>query len=260
VTTTRENLVVVFAGRSIGTPRQGRDGEDRSGERVATHRGFSKEDDEMTNATEPTSEEVSRPMPSAACDAAGALTDIYRRRAVRSYAKEPVTREDIQLLIDAAIHAPSAVNVQPWAFAIVQDAGTLARYAAEGKAILTDEPPSVEVVESGLPELDRLRQMAAREDFALFHDAPLMIVIYATSLDGVPDCVLAAQNLMLAASSIGLGTCPIGLARPLFNQAGLKDELGASRDWTCALPIVIGRTFGDTPATSRRPAQIVFWK
>jgi len=214
----------------------------------------------MTNATEPTSEGFSRSMPLAVSDATGTLTDIYRRRAVRSYAKEPVTREDIQMLIDAAIHAPSAVNFQPWAFAIVQDSEVLARYAAQGKAILTNEPPSVEVLESGLPDLHRLRQMAAREDFALFHDAPAVIVIYATSFDGVPDCYLAAQNLVLAASSIGLGTCPIGLARPLFNQAELKDELGASRDWTCALAIAIGKPRGVTPATSRRPAQIVSWK
>jgi nitroreductase len=185
---------------------------------------------------------------------------IHQRRAVRSYTDDPVSREDIQLLVDAAVHAPSAVNCQPWAFVIIQDPATLAHFADEGKALLVKEPPSAEVFESGLPDIDRLRQMAASEDFELFHEARALIVIYATGAGGIPDCFLAAQNLMLAAWSIGLGTCPIGLARPLFNQAHVKDELKVPQDWLCALPIALGRPDGETPPTSRRPAQIVSWK
>ena len=108
--------------------------------------------------------------------------------------------------------------------------------------------------------MDRLRQMASLPDFNMFHGARAVIVIYATSADGIPDCFLAAQNLMLAAWSLGLGTCPIGLARPLFNQARVKDELRVPREWVCALPIVLGWPSGETPPTSRRPARIVSWK
>ena len=111
-----------------------------------------------------------------------------------------------------------------------------------------------------MADMDRLRQMASGPDFELFHGAPALVVIYATSADGVPDCFLAAQNLMLAAWTLGLGTCPIGLARPLFNRAEVKEELGVSRQWPCALPIAVGWPYGQTPPTSRRPAQIIAWK
>jgi len=154
---------------------------------------------------------------------------------------------------------PSAVNCQPWAFVVIQERKALARYANEGRQLLLEEPPVVEVVESGLPEIDRLRRMASDPDFELFHGAPSLVVIYATSADGVPDCFLAAQNLMLASWTIGLGTCPIGLARPLFNRAEVKKELGVSPEWTCALPIAVGWPVRETQPTSRRPAQIV-WK
>jgi len=192
--------------------------------------------------------------------AASTMSAIYQRRAVRTYDDKPVSRDDIQLVVDAAIRAPSAVNCQPWVFVVIQEREIVARYAKEGRELLLNEPPVVEVVESGLPNMDRLRQMASGADFELFHGAPALVVIYATSADGVPDCFLAAQNLMLAAWTLGLGTCPIGLARPLFNRAEVKEELGVSPEWPCALPITIGWPHGETAPTSRRPAQIIAWK
>jgi nitroreductase len=191
--------------------------------------------------------------------AASAIRAIYERRAIRTYDDRPISREDVELVLDAAIHAPSAVNCQPWAFVVIQEREALARYAKEGTQLLLDEPLAVEVVESGLPDMDRLRQMASGADFELFHGAPALVVIYATSADGVPDCFLAAQNLMLASWTLGLGTCPIGLARPLFNRAEVKKELGVSPQWTCALPIAIGWPDGAAAPTSRRPAQVA-WK
>jgi nitroreductase len=185
---------------------------------------------------------------------------IYERRAVRAYDDKTVSRDFVERVVDAAIHAPSAVNCQPWAFVVIQEREALARYAKEGKQILLEEPPVVEVVESGLPDIDRLRQMASGPDFELFHGAPVLIVIYATSTDGVPDCFLAAQNLMLASWTLGLGTCPIGLARPLFNQAEVKEALGVDPQWPCALPIAVGWPAGETPPTTRRPAKIIAWR
>jgi nitroreductase len=192
--------------------------------------------------------------------AASTMRAIYQRRAVRTYDDRPVSRQDIQLVLDAAIHAPSAVNCQPWVFVVIQEREVVARYAKEGRQLLLNEPPAVEVVESGLANMDQLRQMASGPDFELFHGAPALVVIYATSADEVPDCFLAAQNLMLAAWTLGLGTCPIGLARPLFNRAEVKEELGVSPEWPCALPIAVGWPDGETPPTSRRPAQIIAWK
>ena len=46
---------------------------------------------------------------------------IYHRRAVREYTSDLVDQETLKFLIDAAIQAPSAVNQQPWSFAVVRD-------------------------------------------------------------------------------------------------------------------------------------------
>lgn len=184
---------------------------------------------------------------------------IYERRAIRVYSGERVSRSQTGALIDAAVHAPSAVNAQPWAFVVVEEPGLLERYAQEAKELLLAEPTLADVTSSGLPELDRLRQMVSAPGYALFHGAGTLIVIYATEAGGVPDCFLAAQNLMLAAWALGLGTCPIGLATPLFNREEIKKELGVPANWTAALPIVVGHPAGTVPPTSRRPA-VVTWR
>ena len=189
----------------------------------------------------------------------GVFTAIYERRAVRLYTAESVSRAHVDALIDAAIHAPSAVNAQPWAFIVIEEAALLDRYADEARALLVTEPAPPEVTNSGLPELERLRQMVSEPGYALFHGAGTLIVIYATRPGGLPDCFLAAQNLMLGAWALGLGTCPIGLATPLFNRETIKTELGIPLDWVAALPIVVGHPVGPVPPTARRPA-IVTWR
>ena len=52
---------------------------------------------------------------------------IYSRRAVREFTTEPVDRNPLRQLIDAAVQAPSAVNQQPWSFFVVQQQALLAR-------------------------------------------------------------------------------------------------------------------------------------
>ena len=189
----------------------------------------------------------------------GVFKAIYERRAIRVYSSGAVSHSQIGALIDAAIHAPSAVNAQPWGFVVIKDPRLLDRYAKEAKALLLAEPAPPEVTNSELPDLDRLRQMVSAPGYALFHGAGTLIVIYATNAGGVPDCFLAAQNLMLGAWALGLGTCPIGLATPLFNRDEVKKELDVPTDWRAALPIVVGHPAGAVPTSSRRPA-VVTWR
>lgn len=189
----------------------------------------------------------------------GVFSAIYERRAIRVYSCEAVSRSQVEGLMDAAVQAPSAVNAQPWAFVVVEDAALLDRYAQAAKALLLSDPAPPEVTNSGLPDLDRLRQMVAEPGYSVFHGASTLIVIYATSPGGVPDCFLAAQNLMLGAWALGLGTCPIGLATPLFNREAIKKELDIPPNWLAALPIAVGHPAGDVAPTPRRPP-VVTWR
>ena len=59
---------------------------------------------------------------------------IYQRRAVRAYADQPIEKTTVEALIKAAIHAPSSMNEQPWAFAMIQNPQQLALRSGRIKA------------------------------------------------------------------------------------------------------------------------------
>jgi nitroreductase len=180
---------------------------------------------------------------------------IYRRRSVRGYTEQPVERATVEALIKAAAQAPSAMNEQPWAFAVIQNAKQLARLSERIKAyVLKRLKPESPWVKYG--------DMISAPDYHIFHRAGTLIIICARpdSHNGEEDCCLAAQNLMLAACDQGLGTCPIGFARPWLNQAGIKRSLGIPAGYVPVFPVVVGYPSGHTPPVERRAPEMLFWE
>lgn len=112
------------------------------------------------------------------------IQTIMNRKSVRSYAKKAVEKEKVDTLLRAAMAAPTAVNKQPWAFIVIDDARIL------------------ESLSTQLP----YAKMAAL--------APMAIVVcgdLTKTLQGYDDpywsldCSAATENLLLAAESMGLG-------------------------------------------------------
>jgi nitroreductase len=180
---------------------------------------------------------------------------IYDRRAVRSFKHRQVGADSISRLLDAAVQAPSAMNNQPWAFAIVQDLELQKRISDRSKQL---------VLAAMLPDSPLAELRAELEDpaFHVFYDATTVIVVCARLGDPghLEDCSLAAQNLMLAAHGIGLATCPIGLAREAMNEPEFRRELGIPDDFTVVLPIALGYPRGRTEAPPRHEPRILGWK
>lgn len=175
------------------------------------------------------------------------LTAIRSRRAVRDYRDEPVAPDAMALLLDAAVWAPSGVNLQPWSFVIVEGAETLAACSGKAKALLQRSA-------AGHAEVPSLQSMLASPDFNIFYNAPVLIIICATTSDemALKDCCLAAQNLMLAATALDLGTCWIGLSEAWLNTEEGKAALGIPSAFRPIAPIIVGRPSGPPEATTRR--------
>lgn len=180
---------------------------------------------------------------------------IYNRRSVRAYTDQPVDKATVEALIKAATHAPSSMNEQPWAFAVIQDSQRLASWSERIKAYVLKrlKPDS---------SLAKYRDMLVSPDYHVFHRAGTLIIICAKpgAHNGEEDCSLAAQNLMLAAYAMGLGTCPIGFARPWLNQARIKRSLGIPGDYAAVFPLVVGHPSGETPPVERRAPEMLFWE
>ncbi len=119
---------------------------------------------------------------------------IQKRKSVRNYEQKPVSKETLQKILDAGRSAPSAGNLQPWHFVVVTD-----------------------------PEK---RKALSKGVYAKFlQQTPVVVVLCGDEKASphwyVVDVALAGENMVLAATAEGLGTCWIGS----FDEADVKDQL-----------------------------------
>jgi nitroreductase len=179
------------------------------------------------------------------------LTAIHTRRAVRDYLDRPIAGEVLAALIDAAIWAPSGVNLQPWSFYVVEGRGALASFSAKAKA-------HIQRSAAEHPELTAVRGHLASPSFNIFYNAPALVLICATTPDemALKDCCLAAENLMLAATAAGLGTCWIGFSEAWLATDEAKAELGIPAAYRPVAPVILGYPSGAPPAPARRAAEV----
>lgn len=156
---------------------------------------------------------------------------IMARRSIRSFTDKPVSREDISILLKAAMAAPSACNLQPWAFVVV------------------DEPSTLERVRATLTQGQ--------------YNAPAMIVVCGISKhipwdgDGwMQDCGGAAQNIMLEAVELGLATVCVGG----FEENELKTVLNIPEDVMPMCVIELGYGAYEREPLSRYTEEAVHWQ
>lgn len=147
---------------------------------------------------------------------------VFRQRACRSFADRPVADALVEQVLRAATHAPSAENRQPWVFVVVRDAarraaiGDLMRRAWHGGARRHSEarlPPGL------------FRDVASGADGGVA-DAPVLVVVGGDAQAALPQTLPssvypAVQNLLLAATALGLGSALTTLA------TAMSDELRA---------------------------------
>lgn len=112
-----------------------------------------------------------------------------------------------------------------------------------------------------LPWLAGYLPMLENPDYSLFYGAPALVIIYARPEGPVPqgDCCLAAENFMLAAWDMGLGTCWIGFAGLYFNLAETKKALGVPEDYAAVAQLIVGHPQGEIPAAEKNAPQMLFW-
>ena len=115
------------------------------------------------------------------------LDYILDRRSIRRFTDEKIDNNQIKIILTAAMYAPSAVNMQPWHFVVIDDRSMMEKVMEIHPYARMLQTASHAVVVCG--------------DEQLQHDDGYWVV----------DCGAATQNLLLAAQTLGLGACWVGL-------------------------------------------------
>lgn len=186
---------------------------------------------------------------------------IHGRRSIRRYQPDPIPREVLLRLLDAATWAPSAHNRQPWRFAVLTSDASKRRLSETMAAQLTADLRADGVSEEAIAkDTGRSRQR-------LTSAAALIVVcITMADMDQYPDerrqsfehqmavqgAAMAAQNLLLAAHAEKLGA--VWMCAPLFCQSAVRDVLDLPRDYEPQGVIALGYP-AETRTKTRAPLE-----
>lgn len=166
------------------------------------------------------------------------LDNIATRVSVRSYTDEPVSDEDIQTMLRAAMAAPTAMNRQPWEFIVIKDRDTLDAFAGKLRyARMLEQAPLAIVVCAETTLVNR--EGETMENMFWEHDASA-----------------ATENLLLAAHALGLGAVWTAASDPV-RSAVVKEALGLPETIMPLCVIPIGHPAGvDEPKDKWKPEKI----
>jgi nitroreductase/NAD-dependent dihydropyrimidine dehydrogenase PreA subunit len=203
------------------------------------------------------------------------------RRSCRVYHRRPVDRATLSDLVKIGASAPSGTNCQMWTFRVIPDRSSVvelgsavARFYSQLN-FLSALPPArwfsklVMNDELGLyyrEYRDRIKK--GIEEFRtsgrdlLFHGAPAAIMIGSRPPASTPgeDALLAAQNILLAAETLGLGTCLIGLVvEAIKNDFRIRKTLGLARGERIHAVVAVGHPKLRYARPAGRRAQRMEW-
>lgn len=130
------------------------------------------------------------------------IETIMARRSVRKYQDRQVEHDKLQLVAECGINAPSGMNKQPWAVRIVESQ----KFINETTAFFVEEHPEISGRDANFKNM--------------YRNAPNIICVAAPSGgSGNLDAGLLGENMMVAAQSLGLGTCCLGSAANYLNTS-----------------------------------------
>mgnify|MGYP001207731499 CR=1 FL=1 len=165
------------------------------------------------------------------------LSQIKARRSIRKYQEKPVEKEKIDQLLQAAMAAPSAMNIKPWEFVIV-----------------TSEE-----------KMDEIRGALMFGK----HNAPMAIVVCGNisffrhpmaAKFWVQDCSAATENILLAAVGLGLGTVWLGV-HPIYNYSKRVSKILNLPDHVKPLNVIyVGYPAEEKPARTQYDPDRVHWE
>jgi nitroreductase len=172
---------------------------------------------------------------------------INKRRSVRAYESKPIPRDVINTIIEAGNQAPSTgrmvkgeICFQPWRFVVVEDPEfkqkliqtTLPIWKKFLEGFKEVQPETYEIAITYYEAMDEPKDM-------VYYSAPVILFVIGPISNAV-SCALACENIMLTATSLGLGSCYVGFGAMVKGNADVVQALELTDGERIYGPILLG--------------------
>ena len=153
------------------------------------------------------------------------------RRSVRAYTDEPVSKGQIESVLEAGVWAPTGMGREPWKFVVIEDKKLIKYVSEETKLLLQQMMPSMAT------------HLQTGED-VICYDAPVLVLV-CTEKDkkehfndlNLLDSVLAAENMFLKGYELGIETCYMGFVMLLRTKPDVLKKVGVTDGYDLMVPL-----------------------
>jgi nitroreductase len=174
------------------------------------------------------------------------LKIIKERRSIRKYKDKPLSKDIIDSLLEAAKHAPSARNLQQLEYKVITNRNLIQKMSESIVNAIRGKNPVIPI-RTGTDKI--------------FYGAPVVIVLTGPKENEwiAHDASIAIQNIMLYATSIGLGSCFIGFARFINEDKEIVDKLRITDDKKVVAAVICGYA-DEKPVEKEKKISAEFFK
>ena len=172
---------------------------------------------------------------------------INKRRSIRAFEPKPIPRDVINTIIEAGNQAPSTMGMlkgvlrfQPWRFVVVQDPEFKQKLLQTAVPVWKKMSESMKEMNPEIYEkvMNLYGAMPEPKDI-IYHGAPVILFIIGPIRNAV-SCALACENIMLTATSLGLGSCYTGFGAMVKGDADVVKTLELTDGERIYGPILLG--------------------
>lgn len=188
-------------------------------------------------------------------EAIGIFSVIRERRSVRDYVDRDLPDEALRAIIAAGVQAPNALGLQPWRFVVVKDRSLMRRASDYCKPILAEK-----IGGEPRPGVENFLMALKDPEYSIFYNAPALVLVLGARevVSSAIDCTLCAENMMLAAWAIGIGSCWVGSAALIQQNPDLLRALKVPDDHQIVAPLIFGYPAPLQPKPGRHEPQITW--
>lgn len=178
------------------------------------------------------------------------LIVIKTRKSVRKYKKNQLLREEVEKIVNSGMEAPSGHNSQPVYYTVIQNRELLDRI---------DEITKTEMAKS---EVDWIQKFGSHPRYHVLHSAPTVIFVSTRDecYSPVEDASAAIENMLLAATALGIGSVWIGLINHFLKLPESREMLKVPDGYTARYAVCFG--YEDPEKVATKPARrrdVVKW-
>ena len=182
------------------------------------------------------------------------IKTIKARRSVRRFMPEQLNNQELEQIIEAGLYAPSGHNQQSWNFTVIQNKEMILEINNVAKDAAKNFPDEM------------IQKMANNDSLDVFYGAPTVVIVSGNNNTMTPqaDCGAATQNMLLAAESLGVGSCWNGFVGFLFSgekgQAYIE-KLGIPSGYSPYYAVALGyKGSNPTQAPARKENAVKYIK